>query len=196
MLKSTAPRRQVNQGRRHFPHKDRARGRWLPGGSTKSGPEGSGKTESWKRWVRRTSGAVAEGLGDALGRPAQSLAAVVLAEPQQERAHRRLHGVGRRRGVPCEQGDAVALLLVIVTRASDGREVGPLERSHDGGGRGIHCPRRLLLGEAVAEYSSDEGAQMGKKEQLNKDRPRNITTADKEAIDRWTELRTSDEAMG
>jgi hypothetical protein len=108
---------------------------------------GAGKRRGGKRWVRRTSGAVAEGLGDALGRPAQALAAVVLAEPQQQRAHRRLHGVARRRGVPGEQAEVVAF-LVLLARARGGHEVGLLERSHGGGG--IHCPRRLLLGREAA----------------------------------------------
>lgn len=93
----------------------------------------------------RTSGAVAEGLGDALGRPPQPLPARVLAEPQQQRAHRRLHGVGGRRlAVPL---DEVILLLLLVAlalaRGDGGGEVGLLERSHGGGGA---WSLELLLG--------------------------------------------------
>jgi hypothetical protein len=82
----------------------------------------------------RTSGAVAEGLGDALGRPAQPLAALVLAQPREQRAHRRLDGVA----LPGEQLEVVVLLLL-----ARGGEVGVLERSH--GGAALHCSRRLSL---------------------------------------------------
>jgi hypothetical protein len=120
--------------------------------------QGNGKTK-----VCRTSGAVAEGLGDALGRTEQALAAVVFTEPQQQGAHGRLHGVARRR-FPCEEADVVAFLLLLA-RARGGREVGLLERSHGGGGGGIHCPRRLLLGgKAAAKYSSGEGPNEERRE--------------------------------
>ena len=125
---------------RHFLHNTQARLRTDPRrrsqGSGRTGEEGGGG---------RTSGAVAEGLGDALGRPAQPLAALVLAEPRQQRADRRLHGVGRRRGLglPAKQLEVIVLLLARARGGHGGGEVCLLERSHGGG---IHCPRRLLLG--------------------------------------------------
>ena len=84
-----------------------------------------------------TSGAVGEGLGDALGRPAQPLSAVVIADPHQQRAHRQLHGVPRR--LPAAELHQKILLLVVIAHArGDSGEVGLLERSHGG----KRCPPR------------------------------------------------------